>query len=156
MTSDKWDYIIDGKNNSFAGMFISAVIAVIFVVLTIDQLSGGQKKSVFLGAAFAFIAMPSLWIAVRLAIRYFCFKICIGADEFYIRTGLFNGTAYQYSDVKNARTALITSRAAFQNAPSQPVYFYYFYFTDNSGKLLRLDRTSPDKSNVLKEYTEKA
>ena len=49
--------------------------------------------------------------------------------------GKYNSKTYKYSEVGNARIELKSSRAENIDGPSQPVYFYYFYFEDADGKV---------------------
>lgn len=88
---EKWDYVITGKPYGIMRMVIVGVIAAFFIVLTIDQLQPGPNKVPFIALAFGSIATLMSVTFVRLIVRYFYYKICIGPKGFYFKTSPFNG-----------------------------------------------------------------
>ena len=98
--SEKWDYVITGKPYGITRMVIVGVIAAFFSVLTIDQLQPGPNKMLFIALAFGGIATLMSVTFVRLIVRYFYYKICIGPKGFYFKTNPFNGKYYEYTEIK--------------------------------------------------------
>lgn len=148
MNNNEWIYMISEKSNSLIRLIISIIISVFAMVLSIDQLTGKQNKSQFLGIAFAALAMFSLTISARLIIRFIWFKLFIGEDKFFLQTNPFNKGEYYYSDVSNIRVEVKSSRAGFSHYVSQPVYMCYLCFEDIEG--------NTHKALIEKERYEKA
>ena len=98
--SEKWDYVITGKPYGITRMVIVGVIAAFFIVLTIDQLQPGPNKMLFIALAFGGIATLMSVTFVRLIVRYFYYKICIGPKGFYFKTNPFNGKYYEYTEIE--------------------------------------------------------
>lgn len=98
--SEKWDYVITGKPYGITRMVIAGVIAAFFIVLTIDQLQPGPNKMPFIALAFGGIATLMSVTFVRLIVRYFYYKICIGPKGFYFKTNPFNGKYYEYTEIE--------------------------------------------------------
>lgn len=135
--NEKWDYKINGKQNGLIRLIIIFAVTVFFIVLTVDQFFGKGNKSMIVALFFAAIAVSSLYIFIKLALRFFFFKVYIGEKGFYFQSNPFNGKYYEYTDIKDCREELKTSRGGYSSGPSQPSYFYYFTFTDKSGKSTR-------------------
>lgn len=151
--SDNQKYIIDGKDYGILRIVFASMISIFFAILSIDQLFGNSNKSVYLGIVFSIGFVSSLFVSIQLIIRYFFFKVCINDSDFYIRTNPFNAKTYNYSEVRNARFELKSSRASGIRGPSQPSYFYYFYFDDNNGEThkFQFEKSIYEKEiNVLK------
>lgn len=152
--NDEWDYKIDGKSNGKVRIIILFVITAFFTILTIDQLKGTLNKSLIVAAFFGIGAISSIYLLIKLLIRYFCFKVFIGKKGFYFQTNPFNSRYYEYSQIKNCREELKFSRANYSSYSSQPAYFYYFYFTDNENKTVKFQFEKAlyeHEFNVLKE-----
>lgn len=132
--NDEWDYTISGKTgNTFSLIFLFAVSA-FFTVLSVDQLIGGQHKSVVLGLFLGAMALSSIVLFVKLAVMFFFVKVRVGKKGFYFQSNPFNGKYYEYTDVKNCREELKTYRSGFSDAGTSATYGYFFYFTDKDGK----------------------
>lgn len=136
--NEKWDYKINDKQNGLIRLIIIFAITVFFIVLTVDQFFGKGNKSIIVAFFFAFVAVSSLYIFIRLALRFFFFKVYIGEKGFYFQSNPFNGKYYEYSDIKDCREELKVSRSGYSSGPSQTSYFYYFTFTDKSGKSTKI------------------
>ncbi len=131
---EKWDYVITGKPYGIMRMVIAGVLAGLFLVLTIDQLQPGPNKMPFIALGFGGITALMTVTLVRLIGRYFYYKICIGPDGFYFKTGPFNGKYYEYTEVERCgKGAIRVHHAATLAAPAQ-VSRQFFHFTDRSGK----------------------
>lgn len=135
--NEKWDYKIDGKQNGLIRLIIIFAVSVFFIVLTVDQFFGKGNKSMIVGFFFAAVAVSSLYIFIKLALRFFFFKVYIGEKGFYFQSNPFNGKYYEYGDIRDCFEELKTSRSGYSSGPSQTSYFYYFTFTDKSGKSTR-------------------
>lgn len=135
---ENWLYKIDGKKQSLIRVVFTSAVSVFAIVLAVDQLKGGEHKSLPLGLMFSVFAILSLSISVRVLIRFLWFKIYIGENEFYCQTNPFDGKTFHYSEVKNARTEVKSSRAGFSHTVSQPLYMCYLCFGDNEGKTYQL------------------
>ncbi len=147
-------YVIDGKHNGLFRMLVALAISVTFAILAVDQLIGGEGKRTYLGLLFSVACISSLFVSVPLIVRYFFFKVCVNENDFYIRTTPFNAKTYKYSEVKNVRTELKSSRASSIKGTSQTAYFYCFYFTDNYGKIhkFQFEKSTHEKEiEVLSE-----
>ena len=144
-------YVIDGKTNGVFRMIITSAISIVFAVLSVNQLIGGNGKNKVVGLMFSAIFISSLFVSIPLIIRYFFFKVCINEKDFYIRTTPFNAKTYRYSEVKNASTKLMSSTSGEVGGSSQPTYFHYFYFTDSDNKIHKFQF---EKSIYEKEINE--
>lgn len=152
--NDEWDYKIDGKSNGKFRIIFLLIVAAFFTTLTIDQLKGTPNKSLIVAAIFGIVAVSSIYLLIKLLIRYFCFKVFIGKKGFYFQTNPFNSQYYEYSQIKSCREELKSSRAGYASQVSQPAYFYYFYFTDKNGKTVKFQFEKSlynHEFNVLKE-----
>lgn len=152
--NDVWDYKIDGKSSGKFRIIFLFIVAAFFTILTIDQLKGTPNKSLIVAAVFGIVAVSSIYLLIKLLIRYFCFKVFIGKKGFYFQTNPFNSRYYEYSQIKNCREEQKSSRAGYSSQASQPAYFYYFYFTDEEGKTVKFQFEKAlyeHEFNVLKE-----
>ena len=131
MNNEQWDYKIDGKINGLARMIIAAVVGIVFLVLTVDQLQPAPNKYPQVAIFFASIAAVFLFLTVFLSLRYFCFRIYIGKSGFYFQTKPSNGQYYTYNEVENAEENLVTRRRRHAGGS---VYYYYFTFTVKRGE----------------------
>lgn len=134
MENKNWLYKIDGKKRSLIRVIFTCAVSIFAIILSVDQLKGGEHKSLSLGLMFSVLAIFSSSIAIRVLIRFIWFKILIGEEEFYCQTNPFDGRCYRYSEVKNARTETKASRAGFSHTVSQPLYMCYLCFSDDEGK----------------------
>lgn len=158
VTEEKWDYVIDGKQNRLAWIIIMSVISAFFIVLTVDQLKPEPNKNLMVALVFGGIAATTSVISGILIIRYFCFKIYIGKDGFFFQTNPFDGRYYKYSDIKNCNEELITSMHDTTSGARETVYHYYFTFTAKSGesKKVKFEKSVYEREiNILKERIEK-
>ena len=132
--NDEWDYTISGKTgNTFSLVFLFAVSA-FFTVLSVDQLIGGQHKSVVLGLFLGLMALSSIVLFVKLAVMFFFVKVRVGKKGFYFQSNPFNGKYYEYTGVKNGYEELKKPVGGFSESGASTPYLYYFYFTDKDGK----------------------
>lgn len=156
--NDKWDYKISGRTGNTFGLIFLFAASVFFTVLSVDQFIGGRNRSVIVGAFFGVMALSSIVLFIKLALMYFFTKIYIGKKGFYFQTNPFNGKYYEYSEIKNCRSEMKTSRASYIDHVSSTVYFYFFYFTDGDGKTHKMQFNKAlheHEINVLKERINK-
>lgn len=130
MNNEQWDYKIDGKTHGLALMIITAVVGILFLVLTVDQLQPAPNKYPQVAIFFASIAAVFLFLTASLSLRYFCFRIYIGKSGFYFQTKPSNGQYYTYNEVENAEEILVTRRRRHARGRT---YYYYFTFTVKCG-----------------------
>ena len=107
--SNKQKYVIDGKLYGVFPMLFSSAVSLVFLILAVDQLRGGSGKIFTVGLMFSVGFALSLFVSIPLINRYFFFKICVGENDFSLRTTPFNEKTYKYSEVKNAKTEQKTS-----------------------------------------------
>lgn len=131
MNNEQWDYRIDGKTNGIIRVFLPIVLAVVFTILAIDQLKPQPNKFMFIAIAFGNIVVISLYLSIKLSIRYFCFKIYIGNSGFYFKSNPWNGEFYIYEDIVYCKQELKTR---LLKHGSGVVYYYFFVFKNKSGK----------------------
>ena len=81
MNTERWEYKIDCRQYGLLRFLIFGGIAVFFAVLAVDQLVPGENKYWYAALFFAVHAFITGVTAVRLAIRYFCFKISLGVHS---------------------------------------------------------------------------
>lgn len=132
--SEKWDYVITGKPYGITRMVIVGAIAAFFIVLTIDQLQPGPNKMLFIALAFGGIATLMSVTFVRLIVRYFYYKICIGPKGFYFKTNPFNGKYYEYTEIERCGRGTIKVHHSGTIIASPQVSRKFFCFIDRSGK----------------------
>lgn len=131
---ENWIYKIDGKKHSLIRVIFTSAASAFAIILTVDQLKGGEHKSISFGLMFAVFSILSSSISIRVLIRYLWFKIYIGENKFYCQTNPFNGKTFKYLDVQNAHTEVKSSRAGFSHTVSQPLNMCYLCFDDKSGR----------------------
>ena len=127
--SNKQKYVIDGKLYRKFPMLFSSAVSLVFLALAVDQLRGGSGKIFTVGLMFFVGFVLSLFVSIPLINRYFFFKVCVGENDFSVRTTPFNEKTYKYAEVKNAKTEQKTSMRR-----GGVVCIYYFYFTDGDNK----------------------
>lgn len=150
MNNEQWDYKIDGKVNGIARIVILLVLSVLFIVFTIDQLKSGANKHIFVAIAFGVFAVISLYLLIKLSIRYFCFKVYIGNSGFYFKSSPFNGKHYEYDDVVYCKEELKTR---YSKQSREVLYYYFFVFKDKNGKTAKFQfekSVSEREINALK------
>ena len=151
ISSEEWEHKISGKDGGVAGLIIIFVLSAFFTVVTVDQLKDAPNKSRIAALFFGLIAVSSIYILVKLIIRYFFFKLYIGQKGFYFQSNPFNGRYYNYSEIKSCNEEIKTS---YNSEISRNVNFYYFNFTDSNGKTVKfqLDKSLYENElNILKE-----
>ena len=136
--SEKWDYIIDGKETGLTRLVVMGVIALFFMVLMVDQLKSGINKSFIVAVVFGSIATISLSILTTLIVRYSCFKIWIGKEGFCVRTNPFNCQYYKYVDIRNCDEILTKSQHRTVSGSRETNYRYDFIITAKNGETRRI------------------
>lgn len=101
--SNKQKYVIGGKLYGVFPMLFSSAVSLVFLALAVDQLRGGSGKIFTVGLMFSVGFALSLFVSIPLINRYFFFKVCVGENDFSLRTTPFNEKTYKYSEVKNAK-----------------------------------------------------
>ena len=129
MNTERWEYKIDCRQYGLLRFLIFGGIAVFFAVLAVDQLVPGENKYWYAALFFAVPAFITGVTAVRLAIRYFCFKIYVGRNGFYFQTDPFDGKYYRYSEVKSANENL----RRYHRRGHGTSYAYYFNISFSNG-----------------------
>lgn len=95
--SNKQKYVIDGKLYGKFPMLFSSAVSLVFLILAVDQLRGGSGKIFTVGLMFSVGFALSLFVSIPLINRYFFFKVCVGENDFSLRTTPFNEKTYKYS-----------------------------------------------------------
>lgn len=153
--SENWNCKIDGKTNGAARMIILFIIALIFLILMIDQLLPQKNKYLIIAAIFGSIAAVAVYYFIKLSVRYFCFKVYIGTKGFYYQSNPFNGKYYEYKDIKSCAEELNVSHS---NLSTGFLQFYYFTFTDKNNRYIKFQfekSTCGHEINKLKKRIEK-
>lgn len=109
-----------------------------FLALAVDQLRGGSGKIFTVGLMFSVGFVLSLFVSIPLINRYFFFKVCVGENDFSLRTTPFNEKTYKYSEVKNAKTEQKTSMRR-----GGVVCIYYFISRTATTKSVSFCLTNP-------------
>ena len=150
MNTEKWDYKIDGKRHGLLRILIMLGIMVFFSVLAVDQLLPGENKYWQMALAFGFPAVMSAFVAVKLLVGYYCFKIYVGNKGFYFQTTPFNGKYYSYSQTKCAGEEL--KRYHRRGNGSSYVYYFNIIFKNGETQSIVFDKSLFEREfNVLKE-----
>lgn len=152
---EKDEYLIDGKVFGKTKIGIGIVVLAIFVfidVLIIREI--GFHAMLIPGF------IMELGICWMLFVDYMFFQVKIGKDRFYCRTTPFNGRWYKYSDITHCKEIKKVVRfRQHRYGVSHRRYFFFFEFTDVSGKTRKFQFTKEifeHEVNVLKERIEQA
>lgn len=149
------EYTIDGKTYGKTSIVIALVCLVLVAAMTVPLMLYTAPTGVgIIGFFFGTGILLVLPNAIRLVIRYFCFKVRIGNTGFYFQSNPFNGKHYPYSDIKSCR---IEKKVYHQ--PGDSLYYYYFIFTDKNGKTTKVQFQKPisgHEIDVLMERIEQA
>ncbi len=119
-TPNNYDFIITGKENSGFRIFISFACFLIFLYLSINTALHNKinnSNTIYFIGFFAITLL--LFIALtKLTVRYFCFKILIYKNGFYLKTNMFNGKFYNFNEVKSCKittvSRLLHSKSGFE------------------------------------------
>lgn len=150
MNTERWDYKIDGKQHGVMRILIVAGIMIFFGVLAVDQLVPGENKYWQLALLLASPAVISAGLTVRLVIRYFCFKIYVGRNGFYLQTNPFNGKYYRYSQIKGASEELKKYRR--RSHGTSYVYYFNIRFKNGTTKSIIFEKALHEREfRVLRE-----
>lgn len=124
---EKWEYKIDGRRGGIAGMVVFFAIWVFLLVLAVGQVQnpgGGWIVPLI----FVLASIPPFCMFIKILIRFFCFKVCIGNSGFYFQSTPFNGKFYPYRSI---RGCMVNKQTSANH--SNQITVYYFVFTDNNG-----------------------
>ena len=149
------DYVIDGKVFAKTRIVLAAVLLI--VVAIIDAVFIKVTGHIYLAVPGVAVA---LFILIYIVNNNMFFKVRITEKGFYCRTNPFNGQYYIYSEIKNCRRIkkVVRTRAHYYEA-AEPRYYFFFEFTDQSGKVRRFQFEDPihgHEVNQLKERIENA
>ena len=153
--SENAEYTIDGKvfakTRIVAGAVLLVLMAIISVVIT--------KATGHIYLAIPGIVMVLVGL-VSLINSNMHFIIKIGETGFDYRTNPFNGKHFEYSEIVRCRRIkkVVYHRTHIGDA-DLPSYFFFFEFTDTSGKTRKFQFEDPihgHEVDVLKERIEKA
>ena len=136
---NKENYVIDGKFMGKTRIIISIVLLVIICALEFISINYfGFNIVNILGFLLA------LSIVVLTVINYFCFRVDIGSDGFYLKTSPFNGKFYNYDEISSCKTIKKkVSRKIHRRRHGGITYYFFFCFTDSDGKEHRFQFESP-------------
>ena len=129
MTTERWDYRIDGKTGGAVRIVFLLVPVTLLTLLTVAQLIRAQWiTAIFTGVGA--VVFGSLLI--RVCVMVFCFEVCIGRQGFFLRTTPFSGAYYRYADIRTCGVETKTGRHS-----GETVQATYFVFTEKDGKTHR-------------------
>ncbi len=134
---EQWDYVVSGKQYGITKIVIIGVLAIFFAALTIDQLKPIPNKMPILAIPFGCMWAILTVTLIRLINRYFCYKICIGQNGFFLSSNPFNGKYYRYEDIIGGSQELKKTRHSIGYGDTV-TYNYYFFFTDKNRKTRRI------------------
>lgn len=80
--NDEWDYTISGKTGNTISLIFLFAVSAFLTVLSVDQLIGGQHKSVVLGLFLGLMALSFIVLFVKLAVMFFFVKVRVGKKGF--------------------------------------------------------------------------
>ncbi|MCI8497055.1 MAG: hypothetical protein HFE85_02230 [Clostridiales bacterium] len=123
-----WEYQIDGKLNGVSYMVTLFIATIMFGWLAVLQFQAQPGQFPIAALGFICITVVLLRFLIVLSIRYFCFKVQLDGEGFFVQTNPLNGKYYQYSDIRSCTVSMVTGRST---------YAYFFVFTDKSGKTTR-------------------
>lgn len=152
---EKDDYLIDGKDFGKTKVVVGIVVLAIFAFLNFLIVSE---------IGFHAMLIPEIVIGIALCwtifVDYVFFKVRICKDSFYCRTSPFNGCWYKYSDIAHCKEIKRVVRHYHRGRGSlNRTYYYFFEFTDKSGKKHKFRFAKPlheREVNILKERIEQA
>lgn len=135
--NDEWDYTISGKTGNTISLIFLFAVSAFLTVLSVDQLIGGQHKSVVLGLFLGVMALSSIVLFVKLAVMFFFVKVRVGKKGFYFQSNPFNGKYYEYTDVKNGYEELKKQWVVFLSQVLQHRIYTTFILRIKTEKLIK-------------------
>ena len=161
LAAETREYIITGKAYGARGVRGPALTLIIFLLMTVPMFSEALSQNPVPMLFFSGIALSILGIgAVRQIIRYIYLQVRIGGRGFYFRSNPFNGREYSYEDILRCRVDMrVTRRSSSTRSSRNYMYFYYFSFTERSGKVTRFSFDKPvygHEIEVLQSRIERA
>lgn len=132
------EYTIDGKVSGIAPIVTSVILLAAFVLMAIFV-----RFDIMTTIFFCFGAVLSLYILIRIIVRYCFFQIKIGTGGFWIRTGPSSQQYFPYTDIRSCREEEKISRQHKAVGNMKNLYYYYFIFTDKSGLTIRFQFQKP-------------
>lgn len=153
--SEKDEYLIDG--NTFGKTKIGIGIVVLIILAFMEFIIIKEIGFHAMAVSNIVFALALCWVIFVDQIFYQV-KIC--RDKFYCRTNPFNGKWYKYSEITNCREIKKVVRyRRYRRGVRQRRYFFFFEFTDVSGKVRKFQfakEIHEYEVNVLKERIEQA
>lgn len=120
-------YYITGKFLGITRIVIASIMLVISVFLEIALFQNKMLRLIIpIGIVF------TCAVLIYNLIRFFCLDVRIEEDGFYVRTGLFDGRYYNYTDIKKCKTVMKEYKHNRRGHGTQRMYYYFFVFTDRS------------------------
>lgn len=140
---DLEDYQLDGKGYGKAHIVAALAILALFVALAACLRGSGLPAVAWAGG----VALGLGLVAVSV-VRYFCFKVQIGATGFYVKTTPFHGRYYQYRDIQRCEV----QRKVYHNRGGS-LYYDYFLFTPKDGRTRRFQFQRPLQGHEINVLT---
>ena len=137
-------YIIDGKIYGKTSIVVCIALLALMLAITVPLISDVRGRG--LGGIMLLGGIgTALIILAAVIIRYLCFKVWIGKSGFYFRSGPFNGRFYQYRDIAGCKIEkkVYKHYSRFYSGPGRQLYYYYFIFTDKSGRIRKFQFQQP-------------
>lgn len=153
-------YIIDGKTYGKTSIVVCIALLALMLAITVPLISGVRGRG--LGGIMLLGGIgTTLIILAAVIIRYLCFKVWIGKSGFYFRSGPFDGRFYQYRDITGCRIEKKVYRyySRLYSRPGRQLYYYYFIFTDKSGRIRKFQFQQPihgHEAETLKKRIDQA
>ena len=153
--SEKAEYTIDGKVFAKTRIVAGAVLLVLVTIISVVIIKAtGHIYLALPGAVMVLIGLLSL------VNRNLYYKIHIGETGFDYRTNPFNRKYFEYSEIVSCRKIkkVVYHRTHIGDA-DLPSYFFFFEFTDTSGKTRKFQFEDPihgHEIDVLQKRIEKA
>ena len=123
---------IDGKARGMARLIMVFIFTIIFGGLSLAQLiTNNYKFTVFL-LFFLLMAIPSLWLFIKLLNRYLFFKVFIYEDGVSIQTNPFNKHYYEYVTIESCYEDVKTNTNG-----ANVMEAYYFVLKKNTGEKIK-------------------
>lgn len=132
---DRDEYLVDGKIYGRFGIALSLIIAAVVLASEAVSLSFTERLDVISAFLFVSAAVGAVVTVIYMICRYFCYKVVIKRDGFFVQTAPFNGREYDYRDIAACREVRYRSNPRRSGGSR---YRDYFVFKEKNGKIRRL------------------
>lgn len=135
-SEDRDEYLVDGKIYGRFSIVLSLIIAAVILLSEAVFLRFTERLDVISAFLSVSVAVGAVITVIYMICRYFCYKVVIKRDGFFLQTAPFNGRDYDYRDIAACREVRYRPNSARRSGGLR--YRDCFVFKEKNGKIRRL------------------